>query len=182
MRKIRGKRGGTTGERGEFITMSASATKQAHNALLHCKLAEIWSHSPRRIRIEQLGEPFPFKQLYKTITNLTRSKTSTILQLQCGHLPILLQNKENWIQCMPSLPQCHLKLFTSGNNHPLSLQLPCTCPAKKWAICKNQPPTPQFPQYHVQPQPLPRGWWDVDPEHWLGGRGVWPEAKKKIVT
>jgi len=28
----------------------------------------------------------------------------------------------------------------------------------------------------------PRGWWDVDPEHRLGGGGVQPEAEKKMVT
>jgi len=28
----------------------------------------------------------------------------------------------------------------------------------------------------------PRGWQNVDPEHWLGGGGVWLKAEKKIVT
>ena len=70
------------------LPTSASAAKQAHNALLLRKWAEIWSHSPRRFRLEQLGEPFPFKKTLKTITNLTRSQTSTILQLRCGHFPL----------------------------------------------------------------------------------------------
>jgi hypothetical protein len=26
-----------------------------------------------------------------------------------------------------------------------------------------------------------RGWWNVDPEHWLGVEGVWLKAEKKIV-
>ena len=47
------------------IPISASATKQAHNALLQRKWTETWNHSPRRIRLEQLGEPFPFKKMYQ---------------------------------------------------------------------------------------------------------------------
>ena len=70
------------------IPISASATKQAHNALLQHKWTETWNHSPRRIRLEQLGEPFPFKKTYQTLTKLPRSQTSTILQIRCGHFPL----------------------------------------------------------------------------------------------
>ena len=70
------------------LPTSASAAKQAYHALLQQKWADLWNHSPRRIRLEQFGEPFPFKKTYRIITNLTRSQTSTTLQLRCGHFPL----------------------------------------------------------------------------------------------
>jgi ribonuclease HI len=67
---------------------SASATKQSFNAKLKEEWAEIWNASPRRIRVAQFGEVFPFNALLKRLNMLTRKQSSTILQIRCGHFPL----------------------------------------------------------------------------------------------
>ena len=45
----------------------------------------IWEASPRKTRIAQFGEAFPFGAFLKRIDLLTRKQARLILQLRCGH-------------------------------------------------------------------------------------------------
>ena len=70
------------------LPVSASALKQEYNSKLRRKWKEIWDASPRRPRIAQLGEEFPFSAFLLRLSLLTRKQSSLILQIQCGHFPL----------------------------------------------------------------------------------------------
>jgi hypothetical protein len=70
------------------LPSSASATKQSFNAKLKEDWAAIWNASPRRPRVAQFGEAFPFTALFKRFNMLTRKQSSTILQIRSGHFPL----------------------------------------------------------------------------------------------
>ena len=70
------------------LPASASALKQDFNSKLKYKWATMWESSPRRARIAQFGEAFPFSAFLKRLDSLTRKQSSTILQIRCGHFPL----------------------------------------------------------------------------------------------
>ena len=70
------------------LPVSASALKQEYNSKLRQKWKEIWEASPRRPRIAQLGEEFPFSAFLLRLSLLTRKQSSLILQIRCGHFPL----------------------------------------------------------------------------------------------
>ena len=70
------------------LPISASALKQSYNASLKVKWKAAWEVSPRKARIAQLGDEFPFTAFLRRLNTLTRNQTSLILQLRCGHFPL----------------------------------------------------------------------------------------------
>ena len=54
------------------LPRSTSRTKQAYNLTLHKIWTNQWNRSPRKNKITQLGEDFPFKKFTKTLSKLTR--------------------------------------------------------------------------------------------------------------
>jgi len=55
------------------------------------------------------------------------------------------------------------------------------CTATGMSKC-TPPPHPHLLTQLCSDLNFSRGWWNKDPEPRVGGRGVWPKAKKKIVT
>jgi hypothetical protein len=90
------------------LPSSASAVKQAYNARLKSRWSEIWNASPREPRIAQFGGSFPFSEFMKSLHQLTRKQSSTILQLRCGHILLNVYlhriNKSDTDRC----PACDL--------------------------------------------------------------------------
>jgi ribonuclease HI len=70
------------------LPTSASALKQNFNSNLKAKWATMWDASPRKPRLEQFGDAFPFSAFLNKIFMLTRKQSSTILQIRCGHFPL----------------------------------------------------------------------------------------------
>ena len=70
------------------LPISASAHKQHFNSSLKTKWSTLWDTSPRKTRIAQFGEDFPFSAFLKRLDLLTRKQSSIILQLRCGHFPL----------------------------------------------------------------------------------------------
>jgi ribonuclease HI len=70
------------------LPTSASALKQAFNAELKSRWARSWDASPRKARLAQFGEVFPYSAFIKRVNMLTRKQSSAILQIRCGHFPL----------------------------------------------------------------------------------------------
>jgi hypothetical protein len=70
------------------LPTSASAMKQRFNNKIKEEWETIWDASPRKPRLAQFGETFPFGAFLKRLYMLTRKQSSTILQLRCGHFPL----------------------------------------------------------------------------------------------
>ena len=70
------------------LPTSASAIKQAFNSSLKSKWAVSWNVSPRKPRIAQFGDSFPYSAFLKKVYSLTRKQSSLILQIRCGHFPL----------------------------------------------------------------------------------------------
>ena len=70
------------------LPTSASAMKQAFNSSLKAKWAANWNTSPRKPRIAQFGDSFPYSAFLKKVYSLTRKQSSLILQIRCGHFPL----------------------------------------------------------------------------------------------
>ena len=70
------------------LPTSISALKQAFNTSLKDKWAKNWDSSPRKPRLTQLGETFPFSAFIKRSYELTRKQSSLIMQIRCGHFPL----------------------------------------------------------------------------------------------
>ena len=70
------------------LLTSASAIKQKFNTKIKKLWLEQWNISPRKERMAQLGENFPFKKFITNLNKLTHKQTSTILQIRCGHFPL----------------------------------------------------------------------------------------------
>ena len=70
------------------LPASISALKQMFNAKLKTKWAEMWNASPRKTRLAQFGEVFPFNAFIDRLNMLTRKQSSIILQMRCGHFPL----------------------------------------------------------------------------------------------
>ena len=70
------------------LPRSASALKQEFHAQLKVKWATLWDSSPRKPRVAQFGDVFPFSTFLKRLNGLTRKQSSIILQLRCGHFPL----------------------------------------------------------------------------------------------
>ena len=71
-----------------LLPMSASATKQSFNNSLKSKWMTNWNASPRKLRMTQFGDAFPFSAFLKRLYMLTRKQSSIILQIRCGHFPL----------------------------------------------------------------------------------------------
>ena len=70
------------------LPMSASALKQDYMQELKSTWADMWETSPRKQRVDRFGDEFPFTALLKRLSSLTRSQSSQILQIRCGHFPL----------------------------------------------------------------------------------------------
>ena len=70
------------------IPTSASALKQSFMKKMKIKWAGLWEASPRKLRVAQFGDSFPFSALADRLNSLTRRQASLILQLRCGHFPL----------------------------------------------------------------------------------------------
>ena len=70
------------------LPMSASALKQRFMKTLKAKWAQTWELSPRKLRVSQFGDVFPFSSLLYRLNSLSRQQASLLLQLRCGHLPL----------------------------------------------------------------------------------------------
>jgi hypothetical protein len=71
-----------------LLPTSASATKQAFDGKLKTKWVQIWNTSPRRARLAQYRNFFPFTTFTRRLHMLTRKQASIILQIRCGHFPL----------------------------------------------------------------------------------------------
>ena len=70
------------------LPTSASALKQGFNNTLKEKWAVKWDTSPRKPRLAQFGDEFPFSMFLKKLYTLTCKQSSLILQIRCGHFPL----------------------------------------------------------------------------------------------
>jgi ribonuclease HI len=70
------------------LPTSASALKQTFNAELKSSWARNWDASPRKTRLVQFGEVFPYTAFIGRVNMLTRKQSSLILQIRCGHFPL----------------------------------------------------------------------------------------------
>ena len=70
------------------LPMSASALKQRYMKVLKAKWAQDWELSPRKPRVSQFGDAFPFTSFRNKLNSLSRQQASLLLQLRCGHLPL----------------------------------------------------------------------------------------------
>jgi hypothetical protein len=70
------------------LPTSASALKQDFNNDLKTKWETSWDTSPRKPRMTQFGETFPYSAFLSKVQMLTRKQSSTILQIRCGHFPL----------------------------------------------------------------------------------------------
>ena len=67
------------------LPTSASALKQEFNGTLKGKWAASWATSPRKPRLAQFGDEFPFSVFLNKLYTLTCKQSSLILQMRCGH-------------------------------------------------------------------------------------------------
>jgi hypothetical protein len=70
------------------LPTSASALKQEFMQKLKIRWAGLWEASPRKLRVSQFGDAFPFSAFLNRLASLTRKQASLILQLRCGHFPL----------------------------------------------------------------------------------------------
>ena len=70
------------------LPTSASALKQDFSSTLKEKWAAEWATSPRKPRMAQFGDEFPFSTFLKRLYTLTRKQSSLLLQIRCGHFPL----------------------------------------------------------------------------------------------
>jgi hypothetical protein len=57
---------------------------------LKSKWSDMWENSPRKQKIAQYGDEFPFNTLLIRLSSLTRSQSSLVMQLRCGHFSLNL--------------------------------------------------------------------------------------------
>ena len=70
------------------LPTSASALKQDFKSSLKTRWEMPWNASPRKPRILQFGDSFPYSTFLKNLFSLARRQSSTILQIHCGHFPL----------------------------------------------------------------------------------------------
>src|ERR1700678_198148 len=70
------------------LPTSASAIKQEFMRKLKDRWAKEWEASPRRARVDQLGDKFPFTAFLGRTNSLTRKQSSMIIQIRSGHFPL----------------------------------------------------------------------------------------------
>ena len=70
------------------LPVSASAIKQEYSAKLNRLWSKAWDRSPRKDRFSRIDPNFPFNGFRKRMSRLSRKQTSTIMQLQTGHIPL----------------------------------------------------------------------------------------------
>jgi ribonuclease HI len=72
----------------EPTPVSASAMKESHHKALMAKWNERWSSSPRKARIEEIDNLFPFSRYRKHQQKLTRDQASRMIQVRSRHIPL----------------------------------------------------------------------------------------------
>jgi hypothetical protein len=70
------------------LPTSAIALKQDFMQVWKPKSTDMWEILPRKQRLARFGEEFPFTALLKRLSSLTRSQSSQVLQIQCGHFSL----------------------------------------------------------------------------------------------
>jgi ribonuclease HI len=70
------------------LPTSTSARKQEFMQELKSKWSDMWENSPRKQKIAQYRDEFPFNALLVRLSSLTRSQSSLVMQLRCGHFPL----------------------------------------------------------------------------------------------
>jgi hypothetical protein len=55
---------------------------------LKVRWAKEWEVSPRRARVDQFGDKFPFTAFLGRTNSLTRKQSSMIIQIRSGHFPL----------------------------------------------------------------------------------------------
>jgi hypothetical protein len=70
------------------LPVSASAIKQEYHEELKTKWEKRWVDSTRSRRMESIDEDFPFNKFRKRTHALSRSQTSIMTQIRCGHIPL----------------------------------------------------------------------------------------------
>ena len=70
------------------LPTSASALKQDFRSSLNTKWEAAWNALPRKPRMLQFGDSFPYSTFLNNLFSLTQRQSSTILQIHCGHFPL----------------------------------------------------------------------------------------------
>lgn len=70
------------------LPISASSLKQEFHSTMKSRWNTEWLESPRRGRIEQLDDTFPFNGYRERQYKLSRTHASLLLQVRSGHLPL----------------------------------------------------------------------------------------------
>ena len=70
------------------LPVSASALKQEFAETQKARWLEAWTTSPRFARFQHIDSAFPFNKFRKTISVLSRSQSSLLIQLRTGHIPL----------------------------------------------------------------------------------------------
>jgi hypothetical protein len=70
------------------LPTSASALKQTFMHKLKDRWAKEWEISPRKARVDQFGDKFPFTAFVGRLNSLTRNQASLLIQIRCGHFPL----------------------------------------------------------------------------------------------
>jgi hypothetical protein len=67
---------------------SALALKERYHKSLLAKWEELWSNSPRKTRVEQIDNLFPFTRYRRNQQKLTRDQASKMIQVRSRHIPL----------------------------------------------------------------------------------------------
>ena len=70
------------------LPISASALKQTFMHKLKDRWTKEWEISPRKARVDQFGDKFPFTAFVGRLNSLTRNQASLLIQIRCGHFPL----------------------------------------------------------------------------------------------
>jgi hypothetical protein len=70
------------------LPVSTSALKQEHHEKLKARWEKRWTESERGRRMELIDEDFPFNKFHKRTHPLSRSQSSLMSQIRCGHIPL----------------------------------------------------------------------------------------------
>lgn len=70
------------------LPINASAEKQAFHEELLRTWEELWTASPRKMRLDETGASFPYTKLKKNLSKLNREQSSRIAQVRSRHIPL----------------------------------------------------------------------------------------------
>ena len=86
---------------------SKSALRQAFHTKMKRMAAELWQHSPRYQRTNQIVPGLPRASYFKSIARLPRKQTSIVTQLITGHAPLNKHLHRIGKADLPVCPSCH---------------------------------------------------------------------------